>query len=249
MLIDAHAHIHDIKNKSEMKNLLSGAFSRGVRRIFCNSARFEDWQKIALLSKNNQIIPFYGLHPWCVASAPNNWLKILSGYLSKHPNCGVGEIGLDKSARAAAFNLQLAIFTSQLDLAIETRKPVTIHCLKAWPELIHALQARAPRLPKIMLHSFSGPQPALRELLRLGAFISFSSKQLFKNDPITLSLFLATPKERLLLETDFASSRVPEENGYFNCIDAIYTKSAGILGIERARLEEIIWKNGTLLTH
>jgi len=234
-----------------VNELLRKASAAGVKRILCNSAAPENRQALERITSEKGVIPFFGLHPWYAAGAPVDWMRSLKELLIKFPACAIGEIGLDKGARGSDFALQEKVFSAQLDLAIETRKPITLHCVKAWEELLSILKRRGPKLPALLLHAFSGPPEALDELIRLGAFISFSPQTLSSGNPKVTKMLSLIPKEKLLLETDFPYRYTGEINSetYFNLLSEVYTKAAGLLRIERAELEERIWDNGTLFTH
>ena len=251
MLQDAHSHIQDSGNPAMVNGLLRDISAEGIKRIFCNSAAPENRQALERIASQQGIIPFFGLHPWYAAAAPMDWMGSLKELLAKFPACAIGEIGLDRNRGAADPALQEKWFCAQLDLAIETRKPVTLHCVKAWEELLSILKHRSPKLPALLLHAFSGPPEALEELIRLDAFISFSPQALFSGNPKIIKMLSLIPTDRLLLETDFPYRYTGEINSetYFNLLSEVYTKAAGLLRVERAELEERIWDNGTLFTH
>ena len=95
---------------------------------------------------------------------------------------------------------QQQIFVIQLQLASELKRPLVIHCVKAWGQLLEMLEACASPLPPMMIHSFAGSRETLQRLIRLGCFISFSGRLVA--DSKLHPCFLATPLANLLLETD-----------------------------------------------
>ncbi|MFA5320841.1 MAG: TatD family hydrolase [Candidatus Omnitrophota bacterium] len=251
MLQDAHSHIQDSVDAATVNELLRDISAAGIKRIFCDSASPQYLPKLERIAHQDGILPFFGLHPWYIADAPVDWMKSLKELLVKFPSCAIGEIGLDKGDRGADFALQKKVFSAQLDLAIETRKPVTLHCVKAWEELLTILKHRGPKLPPMLMHAFSGPPEALDELISINAFISFSPQALSSGNPRVTKMLSLIPKEKLLLETDFPYRYTGEINSaaYLHLLSDVYTKAAGLLRVERAELEERIWNNGTLFTH
>ena len=74
-----------------------------------------------------------GIHPW--DSDLQFSLAEFEGII-QHDNClAIGECGLDKVIEID-LELQKKVFISQLDLAVKFKKPVIIHCVKAFDELI-----------------------------------------------------------------------------------------------------------------
>ena len=77
-----------------------------------------------------------GLHPW---HADQISLETLSARLKEclvSPDLvAIGETGLDKVCKTA-MNLQKDVFEFQLEIASRIHKPVIIHCVRAWDELI-----------------------------------------------------------------------------------------------------------------
>jgi len=55
-----------------------------------------------------------------------------AGRLPDPPAAAVGEIGLDTTASDLDFREQERVFMDQLAVARDLRRPVTIHCRKAW---------------------------------------------------------------------------------------------------------------------
>ena len=90
-----------------------------------------------------------GLHPWQAATGviPSE-AEILSAD-------AVGEIGLDKACEVD-FEQQRAVFEAQLRLAEQHKKPVVVHCVRAFEEVISALEKFT--LKAVIFHGFIGSQ-------------------------------------------------------------------------------------------
>ncbi len=250
MMQDAHSHIQDCGAATAVE-LLREASSTGIKRIFCDATSPLSFQLLKDLASDRVIVPFFGLHPWHADSAPAGWLESLSEIMTTFSFCAIGEIGLDKGKRGPDIFLQEDIFRKQLELAIQIRRPVTIHCVKAWKELLDILKSYGRELPPFLLHAFSGKPEELAELAVLGAFVSFSPQALFSGNPEVKMTLHAVPTDRLLLETDFPYRFNGEVNGpaYAGLLSRVYGKAAEILRVEREELEERIWNNGSLFTH
>jgi TatD DNase family protein len=197
--LDSHCHLQKKSLAPDLDKIIEKADKSSVNMMFCNATQEDDWQAVVNMATGQPgIVPFLGIHPWYVETATTGWDKRLMSQLLEIP-AGIGETGLDKCCRAD-FNRQQQIFMIQLKMASELKRPLVIHCVKAWGRLLEILEQFTEPLPPIMLHAFGGSRETLQRLLRFGCFISFASKLTINS---TLhSCFLATPLANLLLETD-----------------------------------------------
>ena len=95
-----------------------------------------------------------GHHPWRVGSQSRAELATMAQLLLQKQVVAVGEIGLDKVCDAD-FRLQQEFFKFQLRMAACVRKPVVVHCVKAWSELLETL-SQVEDLPPVVIHGFRG---------------------------------------------------------------------------------------------
>lgn len=157
----------------------------------------------------DETIPYYstGIHPWYIEEGRiESDLQIIESKL-KLPNClAVGECGLDKRIEIP-MELQQSVFEKQLLLAQEYQKPVVIHCVAAFQELIEIKNKWNISVP-ILIHGFSKKEPLALQLLNNGFYISFG-KYLLRN-PEMESVFKSMPDERFFLETDTIEEGIQE---------------------------------------
>src|SRR5438105_1667292 len=88
-----------------------------------------------------------GIHPWFIPedSLADDLKKLKE--LATDPNVKmIGECGLD-TLQGAAFELQLQVLEIQLTLAKTLRKPIILHCVKAYDELIRLSKKIDPQVP------------------------------------------------------------------------------------------------------
>jgi len=66
----------------------------------------------------------------------------LRRFFSETPEAAVGEIGLDKGSHGKTidFGDQVEVFQRQLELAKELEKPVSVHCVRAFGDLLEILK-------------------------------------------------------------------------------------------------------------
>lgn len=109
------------------------------------------------------------IHPWYLPEIFDRKFLPADGLLQNF--AALGEIGLDK-IRGPQTGIQQQYFHSLLALATDCRKPVVIHCVKAFQELFAALK-HFPDV-KIMFHGFNSSAEMLDELWKRNFTVSFS---------------------------------------------------------------------------
>jgi TatD DNase family protein len=177
-------------------------------------------------------IPHYsiGIHPWyIVATRVEDDLALIESKLELENCLAVGECGLDKRIEVP-FDLQLKVFEKQLLLAEKFRKPVIIHCVAAFQEVIDMKQRLQITVPMV-IHGFSKNQETAKQLLAQGFYLSFG-KYLLRN-PELESVFQQVPNDRFFLETDTI------EEG----IRAVYALAAQYKNLDLEALQSVIEQN------
>jgi len=177
-------------------------------------------------------IPNYsiGIHPWhIVEDRIEADLEIIESKLKDEMCLAIGECGLDKRI-AIPIALQQIVFKKQLALAEKYRKPVVIHCVAAFQEVIAIKKKMAISVPMV-IHGFSKNKETAEQLITNGFYISFG-KYLLRNLELEV-VFKSIPKEHLFLETDTI------EEG----IAAVYALAAKYRNIEMGEMMAIIKAN------
>jgi TatD DNase family protein len=177
-------------------------------------------------------IPFYsiGIHPWYIDEERlESDLEIIENKLQE-PNClALGECGLDKRIEIP-MGLQELVFEKQLLLAEKHQKPVVIHCVAAFQEVI-AIKKKLNSSVPMLIHGFSKNTQVAKQLLDNGFYLSFG-KQLLQN-PELRTVFESITNDRFFLETDTV------EEG----IQAVYALAAKYKGISVEEIQEQINNN------
>ena len=143
-----------------------------------------------------------GVHPWHVASIR---MEVVQSLALNPCVIAIGETGLDKATAKTLqdFSLQHALFLEHIQLSEKIRKPLIIHCVRAWNELLHIRKTVKPSMPWI-IHGFRGKAATASQLLEAGLFLSFGA---FYHPE---ALKIAWEKKRLLAETDDKNISIKE---------------------------------------
>lgn len=225
--------------------------------MFVHGTHPDDWEAVRKLCATTPgALPAYGVHPWRVDGFSRDWLEALQAEIGRGP-CLIGEIGLDRWIEPRDEALQEAVFRCQWELAAERQIPVTVHCLRAWGWLERLLRKLPTNPAGFILHSYGGPVEMVPLWLKQGAWLSFSGAVAEAKRSRARKACLATPLDRLLLETDAPAIPPPPEVQTFPLIldgqgqplnepahlPAIGCYVAKLRGIEATELARQTWQN------
>ena len=177
-------------------------------------------------------IPNYsiGIHPWYIdENRLESDLEIIKEKLQLNECLALGECGLDKRIEIP-LDLQISVFKKQLETVKQTNKPVVLHCVAAYDEVIAIKKEMKIENPMI-IHGFSKNEQVAKSLLNNGFYLSFG-KYLLRN-PDLEKVFTFAPENQVLLETDTI-----EESIY-----QVYEKAASIKGISVEEMKTIVFTN------
>jgi TatD DNase family protein len=154
-------------------------------------------------------VPHYstGIHPWHIDVAKaNEHLSIIEQRLQTPECLALGECGLDKRIEIP-LEVQAEIFEKQLLLAKKYKKPVILHLVAAFQELIEIKKRLDVDVPMVV-HGFSKNIQVAKQLLDNGFYLSFG-KYLLRNPELS-DVFAGVPNDRFFLETDTIEEGITE---------------------------------------
>jgi TatD DNase family protein len=172
----------------------------------------------------------YGIHPWNLTE--DNFKSLLDRVVSVSgsPNLlAIGEAGFDR-LKGPSMELQRSAFTEQVTISESIKKPVIIHCVRAWDELLQAHKKLRPKMPWL-IHGFRGNVELAKQFLTKGIYLSFWFDFILR--PESAYLIQNLSKNMIFLETDGANVAIKN----------IYEKVAGDLEMPVDELKAIINAN------
>lgn len=170
-----------------------------------------------------QTIKTEGIHPW---HADNGNLSAIER--SAAAIDAIGEVGLDFACDVPR-EVQIEIFRAQLTLAERLCKPVVLHCVRAFEEMMRIL--RDYHLTAVILHGFIGSAEQAQRAVAQGYYLSFGERTF--HSPKTIEAMRSTPLSQLFVESD--ESRTP--------IEDIYARIADLRGVEISTLTRATREN------
>ena len=154
-------------------------------------------------------IPNYsiGIHPWYIdENRLESDLKTIDEKLQFEECLALGECGLDKRIEVP-MQLQIEVFEKQIALAEKHQKPLVLHLVAAFQELIEIKNRLKISVP-IIIHGFSKNEQVANELIKNGFYLAFG-KYLLRN-PELESVFKSVPNDKFFLETDTIDENLEE---------------------------------------
>ena len=242
-IFDAHAHYDDRWFDEDRDSLLASMPENGVSFIV-NAAVDISTAKTAVgyAEKYSFMYACVGIHPENLEGLAQDYLVQLAE-LYQHPKVvAIGEIGLDYHWDIPR-DVQHRVFEEQLRLAKELDAPVVIHDREAHADVMELLRKYRP---KGLMHCYSGSVEMLKEVMKLGLYISLGGTVTFKNARVPVEVAAAAPIDRLLLETDAPYlSPVPFRGKRNDSTNIAYTaqRIAAIRGMEPQELADITAEN------
>lgn len=160
-----------------------------------------DWERVASAPG---MTPCFGIHPWHAEGVNAGELAFeLDDWLTRYPEAGVGESGLDASAgHKHTLEAQRLLLHIHLGAAFRHDRLIHLHGVQAWSELLDILRERERNrtLPRILLHAWNGSHEMAREFLKLGAIFSVGLREL--SHSAAAERYARIPEGRLFPESD-----------------------------------------------
>jgi TatD DNase family protein len=199
-VIDSHTHLELCEPPDA--ELVEAAAEQGVRRIV--TVGIDDASCRAALQAAEdfpQVYAAIGRHPNSATGFDDADLDELRA-LAAHSKCvAIGETGLDYYRDGAPRPDQEHAFAAQIELALETGKPLVIHTRAAEDDTLAVLGERA-RGARVILHCFSMPERIEECLEHDDWWISFAGNATYPKAVGLREAALRVPLDRILVETD-----------------------------------------------
>jgi len=203
---DSHAHLTSDSVYTDIDKILHYAQEANVTKITNICTNHETLKRGLILAE---------AHSWIyntAATTPHDVDKegdLFFPEVKKMAGAGklvaIGETGLDYHYQHSKVETQKHFLRKYLQLALETKLPVIIHCREAFDDFFRILdeeyQPNGQHAPGV-LHCFTGTVEEAKEVLARGWFLSLSGIVTFKKSDELREVARITPLNQLLIETD-----------------------------------------------
>ena len=191
---------------------------------------------------NVDVSHFYsiGIHPWKSQQTTDNGQQIFyqqtqklmeSGCLGDLNFLAIGECGLDRVCDVD-FEIQKEVFIKQIELSERIAKPLIIHAVRTYPDII-SIRKETKAKQVWIIHGFQGNEQSAEQLLRYADIYLSLGDVLFKNEARAKRLLQVIPTDKLFFETDVAERKISD----------VYEKAVLLSGVEMDKLRNDIFNN------
>lgn len=203
-IVDTHAHLDFPEFKDDLDAVLKRAREHNVGCIITVGTDLESSRRaIALAKRYPHIYATVGIHPHEAKNVTDAQWKDFAKLVQSDKVVAVGEIGLDYHKDMSPRDIQKDVFTRQLELAKEHKKPIIVHDREAHSDCLDILKKVMGNQIRGVAHCFSGSADVSKEYLALGMYISVAGPITYPNaSALRETVKSAIPVESLMLETD-----------------------------------------------
>ncbi len=187
-----------------------------------------------------QVALSVGLHPWHVSADWREAFVSVCAVAERTDVWAIGECGLDKVKGGAPLSVQIEAFRAHIVLAERLQKPMLIHCVRAFDELlalrkeVEETAKRMGRLPQPwVIHGFRGKPEQAKQIMAKGLLLSFGHHY-----NVETLRFVFSSSRPFFLETDDLPLSVRQ----------IYEQAARHLGVDVAHLARLCDPRQTLFS-
>jgi TatD DNase family protein len=217
-LIDSHAHLQADAFASDRAAVIGAARVAGVERILVPGWDAGSSAAAVSLARDWGVDAAVGVHPHDASLTTDaDWAAIVE-LAANAEVVAIGETGLDYDRMHSPVEAQLNNLRRHLSLALDTGKPLILHCRSAvgrrdaQDSLIAELRAAGiggaaeratfANRPPAVLHSFSGPVDYAASALEMGIAIAFGGLVFRNGEEASAEVARLVPAGLLLIETD-----------------------------------------------
>lgn len=240
LLFDSHTHLDDPQFDLDRDTLIQSLPAAGLYGCLtcgcdADSSRF----CLELAQKYPFVHAAAGIHPHDAGKEKPGDLDQIKALLREKEVVAVGEIGIDHYYDFCPRDVQRSLLIRQMDLAFEMDLPVILHVRDAHGAMMEILRERKGRIPRGVMHCFSGSAETAEEYQALGFYISFSGSVTFKNAKKLVRAAQAVAKDRLMIETDCPSLSPEPYRGQRNDPGKVAFICAALAVIRKESYEEV----------
>ncbi len=204
-LIDIGANLAHDSFDADLDAVLERAACAGVASIVVTGSSFDSNAKALTLARTHAgyLHATAGLHPHHAV----DWDARCDAQLREHAQqaevVALGECGLDYFRDYSPRDVQRRVFAAQLDIAVQTGKPLFLHQRDAHADFHAMLQEYRAQLGPVVVHCFTDTQAALEDYLALDCHIGITGWICDeRRGRHLIDAVRIIPDQRLMLETD-----------------------------------------------
>lgn len=203
--IDIGINLTNKQFYNDTDNIIQNALQANVSKMILTGTSIKNSQQSALIAANHPDILYStaGIHPHEAKNFDTQSIPKLRELLLQQQVVAVGECGLDFDRDFSPRDLQESCYEAQLALAIEIQKPLFLHERAAFSRFISITNEYLPKLPKAVVHCFTGTLQEAKIYLDNEFYLGFtgaiSDTWRFQHLKEVLQYI---PLDKIMIETD-----------------------------------------------
>ncbi|WP_114820884.1 TatD family hydrolase [Chryseobacterium sp. KLBC 52] len=203
--IDIGINLTNKQFYNEHEEIINRALDEGVEHMILTGTSIRGSRESAEIAEEYPEILFStaGIHPHDAKSFNEQSIDELRKLLKQDHVISVGECGLDFDRDFSPRSLQEKCYQAQLELAVETNKPLFLHERSAFKRFNEITDNYLSKLPEAVVHCFTGTLNEAKTYLDKGFYLGFtgaiSDEKRFKHLEDVIKY---TPLDRMMIETD-----------------------------------------------
>ncbi|MFA9389827.1 MAG: TatD family hydrolase [Prolixibacteraceae bacterium] len=171
-----------------------------------------------------------GWHPWYIEHFSASTIEQNLNQLGLLPQVlAIGECGIDRAIKTR-IDWQQNVFDLHLVVAKNLNKPLIVHCVRGYSDVLYSLKRMNFQLP-VIFHDYRGNIEQSRELLKFNSYFSFGKSII--SELKVKSIVSEIPLSRIFFETDESSLS----------IEKIYLSAATVLKCSVEELSKQVLNN------
>jgi TatD DNase family protein len=205
MLIDIGANLTHDAFDADRDAVIARAREAAIGRMIVTGADAAHSRAAIALAESHPGLLYAtaGVHPHQATDFSPEVAREIADLLPHPAVVAAGECGLDYFRDFSPRGAQREAFTVQIALAAAARKPLFLHQRDAHEDFLATLDRFSEKLPKVVVHCFTGNAKELDAYLERGFYIGITGWICDERRGAHLSELLGRiPRGRLMLETD-----------------------------------------------
>ncbi len=204
-MIDIGINLTNKQFNDDIDPIIQKALNAGVSQMLLTGTSIRNSESSSRIAQRYPGVLYStaGIHPHDAKSFDNRSISILKSLLQKPHVVSVGECGLDFDRDFSPRTMQEICYKAHLELALTVQKPLFLHERAAHQRFMAVTQDYLPKLPKAVVHCFTGSLAEAKAYLDNGLYLGFTGA-------ITDGLRFAqlkdvikfVPLDRMMIETD-----------------------------------------------
>jgi TatD DNase family protein len=197
--VDTHCHLFLMGVEPAVA--VETARAAGVDRMICVGVDVETSRRsLEIADSIEGVFATAGVHPHDASTFDAAASARIEELLHDPRVVAVGECGLDWFRMLSPREDQIRTFRTHIALSNESGKPLVVHVREAWDDVLRILEEDSAE--RVVIHCFSGDAAIAHACASRGYWISFAGNVTYPKNEHLRQAAVATPKDRLLVETD-----------------------------------------------